>query len=79
MAQNHTSEKSPLLWTIIPITIFLTLLFVSVNNNTVAPKAQMAGDFSDVNVELKDTTATEGDTLHTAATADTSAHSADHK
>jgi heme/copper-type cytochrome/quinol oxidase subunit 2 len=78
MAQNHTSEKSPLLWTIIPISILLTLLFVSVNNNTVAPKAQKAGDFSDVKVELKDTTATAGDTTHTAASADTTAHSAGH-
>ena len=79
MAQNHTSEKSPLLWTIIPLTIFLTLLFVSVNNNTVAPKAQMAGDFSDVKVELKDTTAAAGDTTHTAASADTTAHTSGHK
>ncbi len=78
MAQNHTSEKSPLLWTIIPISILLTLLFVSVNNNTVAPKAQKTGDFSDVKVELKDTTATAGDTTHTAASADTTAHSAGH-
>jgi hypothetical protein len=54
------------------------LLFVSVNNNTVAPKAQKAGDFSDVKVELKDTTATAGDTTHTAASADTTAHSAGH-
>jgi hypothetical protein len=78
MAQNHSSEKSPMLWTIIPFAVLLTLLFVSVNNNTVAPKAQLAGDFSDVKVELKDSTATEGDTLHTAA-ADTSAHSEGHK
>ena len=56
MAQNHSSEKSPMLWTIIPFAVLLTLLFVSVNNNTVAPKAQLAGDFSDVKVELKDTT-----------------------
>jgi hypothetical protein len=79
MAQNHTSEKSPLLWTIIPLTIFLTLLFVSVNNNTVAPKVQMAGDFSDVKVELKDTTATAGDTTHAAASADTAGHTSGHK
>ena len=79
MAQNHTSEKSPLLWTIIPLTIFLTLLFVSVNNNTVAPKVQMAGDFSDVKVELKDTTATSGDTTHTAASTDTTGHTGGHK
>lgn len=73
MAQNHSSEKSPMLWTIIPFAVLLTLLFVSVNNNTVAPKAQLAGDFSDVKVELKDTTATEGDTVHTAE-ADNAAH-----
>lgn len=78
MAQNHSSEKSPMLWTIIPFAVLLTLLFVSVNNNTVAPKAQLAGDFSDVKVELKDSTATEGDTLHTAE-ADTAAHAGGHK
>lgn len=44
----------------------MTLLFVSVNNNTRAPKNQLAGDFSNVTVVLKDTTE-KADTTHAAA------------
>jgi hypothetical protein len=78
MAQNHSSEKSPLLWLIIPIAVLLTLLFVSVNNHVVAPKPQLGGDFSEIKIEHKDSTATESDTLHTAAAMDSTGHAAGH-
>jgi hypothetical protein len=78
MAQNHSSEKSPLLWLIIPIAVLLTLLFVSVNHNVVAPKPQLGGDFSEIKIEHKDSTATAPDSLHTAAPMDTTVHTASH-
>ena len=69
MAQNHSNESSPVLYTIIIAAALMTLLFVSVNHNTKSPKAQLAGDVSNVTVVVKDTTA-QADTTH--ADADTS-------
>jgi hypothetical protein len=66
MAQNHSKESSPVLYSIIAGGVFMTLLFVSVNNNTRAPKNQLAGDFSNVTVVVKDTTE-KSDTTHAAA------------
>ncbi len=66
MAQNHSNESSPVLYTIIIAAAMMTLLFVSVNHNTKSPKAQLAGDVSHVTVVVKDTTA-QADTTHTAA------------
>ncbi len=45
MANQHASEKATLLWTIGPAAVFLTLLFVSANHNTIAPKSRLMGDF----------------------------------
>jgi hypothetical protein len=43
MAQ-HATEKSPFLYIIIPVTVLLTLLFVSVNNNAVSAKKRLDGN-----------------------------------
>jgi hypothetical protein len=66
MAQNHSKESSPILYTIIIAAAMMTLLFVYVNHNTKSPKAQLAGDVSHVTVVVKDTTA-QADTTHVAA------------
>ncbi len=66
MAQNHSTESSPVLYTIIIAAALMTLLFVSVNHNTKSPKAQLAGDVSHVTVVVKDTTV-QADTTHAAA------------
>ena len=65
MAQNHSKESSPVLYTIIIAAAMMTLLFVSVNHNTKSPKAELAGDVSNVTVVVKDTTA-QADTTHAA-------------
>jgi hypothetical protein len=44
MSNQHSSEKAGLLWAIGPVAVLLTLLFVSVNNNTTGPKNRLMGD-----------------------------------
>jgi hypothetical protein len=74
MANQHASEKAGLLWTIGPVAVLLTLLFVSVNNNTIGPKSRLMGDHGatvkkEHAVEKSDTTHHEvkDTTTHTGA------------
>ena len=73
MANQHSSEKAGLLWAIGPVAVLLTLLFVSVNNNTIGPKNRLMGDHGVAvkkeNVEATpDSTHTTQDSTHHAKT-----------
>ena len=71
MANQHASEKAGLLWTIGPVAVLLTLLFISVNNNTVGPKSRLMGDHGAT--EKKEHAVAKSDTTHHESQ-DTTAH-----
>ncbi|MEZ4800017.1 MAG: hypothetical protein R2809_09645 [Flavobacteriales bacterium] len=66
--------SSALLWTIIPVAVLLTLLFVRFNNHAVDNKARLDGELSVSKVEMKHEAApaehapmTEGEMSHDGA------------
>ncbi len=70
MASHSASKESSLfLWFIVPIAALLTLLFVSVNHNTVPPKEVLDG--TRMRNEVPAPAATMMTTLDTTAVADT--------
>ena len=73
MANQHASEKASLLWTIGPAAVLLTLLFVSVNNNTIGPKTRLMGEHG--GSTKKEHVAAPDSTGHAA---DTTLHEATH-
>lgn len=69
MANNNgPKQKSVLLWMIAPLSVFVTLLFVSVNNNTLPPRVKLDGARPAIEDLAKPTAPAEAATLPAEAT-----------
>lgn len=85
---NHSSHERTILWTILPATVAVSLLFTKLNHNMNNPGERMSADISGLKKEIvvpaksvaPDSLQTAADTTHTAGsdTAHTAPHGAGH-